>query len=127
MRGRALAVIDAIRVRHVRLVIGRVEVHTIPAAGEENLCPKAIRAIRVSESWRLRGRRAAEVNAKICICFRMRYWHSCVRRKEEADHSQEMAFDSGVPVLLRANGSPVSIRSPSGKGSNISPGALRWR
>jgi hypothetical protein len=28
---------------------------------------------------------------------------------------QDMACDSGVPVLLRAYGSPVSTRSPSGK------------
>ena len=69
MRGRALAVIDAIRVRHVGLMIGRVEVYTIPAAREEDLSSEAIRAIRVRESWCLRLRRAVEVNAKYAFGF----------------------------------------------------------
>ena len=67
MRGRALAVIDAIRVRHVGLMIRGVEVDAIPAARHDHLCPEAIRAIRVCESWRLRLTRAVEVKAKICL------------------------------------------------------------
>lgn len=73
MRVWALAVIDAIWVRHVGLMIWGVEVLAIPATGEEHLCPEAIRANRVCESWSLRLTRAVEVEAKN---MRMRYWHS---------------------------------------------------
>ena len=48
--GRALAVVDAVRVGHVRLVIGRVEVYAIPATREKDLSPEAIWAIRVGKS-----------------------------------------------------------------------------
>ena len=40
--GRAQTVDDAVRVGHVRLVIGRVEVYAIPAAREKDLSPEAI-------------------------------------------------------------------------------------
>jgi hypothetical protein len=123
MRVRALAVVDAIRVRHVGLVIRRVEVHAIPAGREEHLCSEAIRAIRVCESWRLRLSRAVEVNAN----NRFRMSLDIGTRRKEADQSQEMACDSGLPVLFRTVGSPVSIRSPSGKGSTVSLDAKRWR
>ena len=67
MRGWALAAVDATRVRHMGLVICRVEVHAIPAAREEHLCPEAIRAIRVCESWRLLLSRAIEIDAKSIV------------------------------------------------------------
>ncbi len=124
VRGRALAAIDAIRVRHVGLVIGRVEVHTIPAGREEHLCSETVRAIGICESWRIRLTRAVEVDANN---IHFVSYQLATRRKEEADQFQEMAFDSGVPVLLRAYGFPVNIRSPSGKASTVSLGALRWR
>ena len=54
MRGRAAAVINATRVRHMGLVISRVEVLSIPAGSEECLCSEAILALCVVESWRLR-------------------------------------------------------------------------
>jgi hypothetical protein len=125
MRGRARAAVDATWVRHVGLVIRRVEVHTVPAAREEHLSSEAIRAIRVRESWRLRLCRAVEVNAK-SICFRMSF-DIGTQRKEGADQSQEMARDASVPVSFRAYGFPVSIRSPSGKGCTVSFEPLRWR
>jgi hypothetical protein len=61
--GWALAAVDAVRVGHVRLVIGRVEVYAIPAAREKDLSPEAIWAIRVGESWSLRLGRTIEVDA----------------------------------------------------------------
>jgi len=66
--GWALAVIDATRVRHVGLVIRRVEVHTIPAAREEHLSSEAIWAIRGCESWGLRLSREVVVEANL-ICL----------------------------------------------------------
>ena len=53
MCGRTVAAVDAVRVGHVGLVIGRVEVFTIPAGREKDLTPKAIFAIGVGESWSL--------------------------------------------------------------------------
>ena len=58
-----MAAVDAVRVGHVRLVIGRVEVYAIPAAREKDLSPEAIWAIRVGESWSLRLGRTIEVDA----------------------------------------------------------------
>ncbi len=63
MCGRAAAVVDAVRVGHVGLVIGRVKVHTIPAGREKDLSPEAIWAPGVAESWSLRHRRTIEVDA----------------------------------------------------------------
>jgi hypothetical protein len=63
MRIWTFPVIDATQVRHMGLVIRRVEVLTIPAGLEEYLCSKTIRAICVVESWRLRLGRAVEVDA----------------------------------------------------------------
>jgi hypothetical protein len=51
MRRWALAVIDPIRVSHVRLVIGRVGVLAIPATREEYLGPKTPWAFGVDDSW----------------------------------------------------------------------------
>ena len=50
MCGRTNAVVDAVRVRHVGLVIRRVEVYTIPAGREKDLSPEAIWAVGVGES-----------------------------------------------------------------------------
>jgi hypothetical protein len=61
--GRALAVVDAVRVGHVRLVVGRVEVLAIPAAREKDLSPETIWAARIGESWSLLLCRTIEVNA----------------------------------------------------------------
>ena len=44
---RAQAVVDAVRVGHVGLVIGRIEVYTIPAGREKDLSPEAIWAVGV--------------------------------------------------------------------------------
>ena len=96
MRGRARAVVDVSRVRHMGLVIRRVEVHAIPAARMEHLCPEAIRASRVCEYWCLLLSRSVEINAKLSR-FRISF-DIGTRRKEEANQSQEMACDSGVPV-----------------------------
>ena len=63
VRGRTTTVVDAVRVGHVGLVIGRVEVYTIPAGREKDLSPEAIWAVGVSESWSLRHRRTIEVDA----------------------------------------------------------------
>jgi hypothetical protein len=51
--GRAEAIVDAVRVGHVGLVIGRVEVYTIPASREKDLSPKGNRAYSVVKSWSL--------------------------------------------------------------------------
>jgi hypothetical protein len=63
MRRRTTAIIDTIRVSHVRLVVRRVEVDTIPASREEYLSPETVWAIGVSESWGLIHHRAIEVKA----------------------------------------------------------------
>ena len=63
VRGRAAAVVDAVRVGHVGLVIGRVEVYTIPAGREKDLSPETIWAVSVGESFSLRYGRTIEVNA----------------------------------------------------------------
>ena len=63
MRGRAQTVVDAVRVGHVRLVIRRVEVYTIPASREKHLSPEAIWAVGVADVWGLRHRRTIEVDA----------------------------------------------------------------
>jgi hypothetical protein len=62
MRRRANAVVDTIGVSHVRLVIRRVEVHTVPTSREEYLGPETIWAISVGESWSL-WYRGIEVDA----------------------------------------------------------------
>lgn len=55
MCGRAPATVDAVRVGHVGLVIGRIEVYTVPAGREKDLSPEAIGAVNVAvESWSLR-------------------------------------------------------------------------
>ena len=56
-------VVDAVRVCHVGLVIGRVEIYTIPAAREKDLSPEAIWAVGVAEIWSLRHCRTIEVDA----------------------------------------------------------------
>lgn len=54
VRERAETVVDAFRVGHVGLVIGRVEVYTIPAGREKDLSPEPIWAVGVAvESWSL--------------------------------------------------------------------------
>jgi hypothetical protein len=63
VRGRTATVVDAVRVGHVGLVIGRVEVYTIPAAREKDLSPEARRAVGVGEIWSLRHCRTIEVDA----------------------------------------------------------------
>ena len=63
VRGRTATVVNAVRVRHVGLVIGRVQVYAIPARGEKDLSPEAIWAVGVGESWSLRHRRTIEVDA----------------------------------------------------------------
>jgi hypothetical protein len=63
VRGRTATVVNAVRVGHVRLVIGRVEVDTIPARREKDLSPEAIRAVGVGESWSLRHRGTIGVDA----------------------------------------------------------------
>lgn len=63
VRGRTATIVNAVRVGHVGLVIGRVEVYTIPARGKKDLSPEAIWAVGVGESWSLRHRRTIEVNA----------------------------------------------------------------
>jgi len=63
VRGRTVTVVDAVRVGHVGLVIGRVEVYTIPAGREKDLSPEAVWALGVGESWSLRHRRTMEVDA----------------------------------------------------------------
>ena len=96
MRGRALAGIDATWVRHVGFVIRRVEVRTIPAAREEHLCSETIWANRVCESWCLILLWAVEVNAKLILfSYQLSYW---CPKKEEANQSQDIACDSGLPV-----------------------------
>jgi hypothetical protein len=47
----------------VGLVIGRVEVFTIPAGREKDLSPEAIWAVGVVESWSLGFRRTIKVDA----------------------------------------------------------------
>jgi hypothetical protein len=47
----------------VGLVIGRVEVYTIPAGREKDLSPEAIWAVGVGESWSLRLPSLIEVEA----------------------------------------------------------------
>ena len=44
MAGRTRAVVDSGRIGHVALVVRAIEIHTIPAAGEEDLGTKAIGA-----------------------------------------------------------------------------------
>jgi hypothetical protein len=61
--GRTAAVVDAVRVGHVGLVVGSVEVYTIPARREKDLSPEAIWAVGVGESWSLRHRRTIGVDA----------------------------------------------------------------
>jgi hypothetical protein len=63
MRARAKAVIDTIRVSHVRLVVRRVEVDTIPASRKEYLSPETVWANGVGESRGLISHRAIEVKA----------------------------------------------------------------
>ena len=60
---RTLAVVDAVRVGHVGLVIGRIEVYAIPAGREKDLSPKAIWTVSVGESRSLCFRRTIEVDA----------------------------------------------------------------
>jgi hypothetical protein len=96
MRRRALAGIDATWIRHMGLVIRRVEVHTIPAAREEHLCSETIWAARVCESWCLRLSRAVEVDAKLILfSYQLRCW---CPKKEEADQDQDIACASSLPV-----------------------------
>jgi hypothetical protein len=73
VRGRAQAVVDAIRVCHVSLVIRRVKIHTVPAAREKDLSPEAVGAIGVSESWSLWCRRAIEIEANFRLEFSKLY------------------------------------------------------
>jgi hypothetical protein len=47
----------------MRLVIGRVEVYTIPAGREKDLSPEAIWAVGFGESWSLWSRRSIVVEA----------------------------------------------------------------
>jgi hypothetical protein len=54
VRGRALAVVDAIGVRHMRLVVRRVEVLAVPAGRVDTLCPEVIFTVGVDNTW---GRR----------------------------------------------------------------------
>ena len=63
VRGWASTVVDTVRVGHMRLVIRRVEVYTIPAGREKDLSPKAIWAISIAETWSLRHIKIIEVNA----------------------------------------------------------------
>lgn len=51
MRRRTETVIDFTGESHVRLVVRRVEIHTVPATREEYLGPKTIWAIGVADSW----------------------------------------------------------------------------
>src|SRR5713226_6950966 len=122
MCGRAAAVVDAVRVGHVGLVIGRVKVHTIPAGREKDLSPEAIWAPGVAESWSLRHRRTIEVDAG-------RSFRSVVIVKvRERDRPKPRdALGIRAPRSLRAYGFPASMRRLSGKASTVSPAALRWR
>jgi hypothetical protein len=124
VRGRAQAIVDAIRVCHVSLVVWRVKIHTVPTAREKDLSPEAIGAISVGESWSLWRRRAIEIKAN----FRLEFSKLCNDRvwKLETNQFQEIALDSGVSGLLRAYGFPVNMRRPSGKACTVSFGALRW-
>jgi hypothetical protein len=118
---RALTVVDAVRVRHVGLVIGRVEVNTIPTGGEKDLSPEGGCTSRVAES------------RSLCLCRTIgdagRGFSSSHRddAKKETDQSQEMPLDSSVFGSDRAYGFPVNMRRPSGKASTVSLAALRWR
>ena len=57
MCGRALAIVDAVRVGHVGLVIGRVEVYAIPTGREKDLSPEGKRAVSVGKPCSLLLRR----------------------------------------------------------------------
>jgi hypothetical protein len=67
VRGWALTAVDAVRVGHMRLVIRRVEVFTIPAGREKDLGPEAVWAAGVGESWSLWSRRSGIVEANSCL------------------------------------------------------------
>jgi len=70
----------------MRLVIGRVEVYTIPACREKDLSPEAIWAVGVGESWRLWRRRTIEVEANSCLEFSKR----CGKRKRKPTSSRRL-------------------------------------
>ena len=75
VRGRAVTTVEVLdRVGHVRLVVGRVEVDTIPAGGEEDLRAHSVGAVVVEEVRTLRPVRVVVVRAAI-VWKECEYWH----------------------------------------------------
>jgi hypothetical protein len=96
MRRRTETVIEFTGESHVRLVIRRVEVHTVPTTREEYLGPKTIWAIGVSDAWCLVPNGA--IGAK-------------------ADGSQE-----SVVVVVRERDSPKPVDDLRFCGAWVAPG-----
>ena len=66
VRGRAVATVEILdRVGHVRLVVGRVQVNTIPAGGEEDLRAHSIGAVVIEKVRTLRPVRVVVVRAAV--------------------------------------------------------------
>ena len=78
--GRTAAVVNAVRVGHVGLVIGRVEAHAIPARREKDLSPEAIWAVGVGKALSLRHCRTIGVEAG------RSFWLTVIVKIRERDH-----------------------------------------
>jgi len=98
------------QVGHMRLVIGRIEVYTIPTGREKDLSPEAIWAAGFGECWSLGSRRTRVVEANSCLVFSKR----CGKMERKPTSSRRLPWIQGCRCHVVQNGFPVNMQGRLG-------------